>query len=650
MDNYGTHFPNNRDGGVSGVGRTKARFLQAELPGLPFASARRKSADGMTDITARKRGDGFTEVRLQQQEAEWTQDAWVVNTRDWFDKDTLRMHSRLKSRKPKPGSSETPMWRAWQDLPKPLGELDPVSMLHHSRAYSMGGNGSVFVSAVIAKDFIYDIWDWRFLKMGGSYSRKRAQAAARAEVNGWLAETGGRYIMYGGASVERVVGIWAGAPGASLRRVGQVRMSSFLCKGWIGDPSSGYEYYKHFTLSGPAGSPSWVQDDVPGNIFFVDGARWRGRYEAAVAYGTVNEQGWHVARVRVFDDKGWYIETDVAADAGYSWRPIGFWRLGPGRLMLLIDHIHPYGIEGSISPGADWGDWRYYGHKLPTTSHPMYWLALSNDGGRSWERAPENALLSSSNEEALRIVEEWSQGSIYHRSLRVLHQHWDVAALSGDSCFVVSLYTMSYREKRPDAFYARGVLKPATGGVSNLHVQAGAQDYDPSYANIGSTWQAFSLPPAKPGQPLRAGMVTDSRINNSYYDAVNDPRMVWISEDGAASFQRVGPLPAPRWSCSAPRALTADAVHVVDVSAKPPLTISALVQDGAQWRWQRVADNLGLFRMYIREETAPSWVRPYLGVYVQQRGPFPDSYMPIRANGNPTPHAPWLSDDRKEAP
>ena len=109
MDNYGTHFPNNRDGGVSGPGRTKARFLQSELPGLPFASARRKSADGMTDITARKRGDGFTEVRLQRQEAEWTQDAWVVNTRDWFDKDTLRMHSRLKSRKPKPGSSETPM-------------------------------------------------------------------------------------------------------------------------------------------------------------------------------------------------------------------------------------------------------------------------------------------------------------------------------------------------------------------------------------------------------------------------------------------------------------------------------------------------------------------------------------------------------------
>ena len=304
MNNYGTHFPNNRDGGVSGPGRTKARFLQSELPGLPFASARRKSADGMTEITARKRGDGFTEVRLQQQEAEWTQDAWVVNTRDWFDKDTLRTHSRLKSRKPKPGSSETPMWRAWQNLPQPLGMLDPAATVQRGGVFSMGGNGRVFVSAPVAKSYVYDAWEWRFLNLGGVYNLAHARAKAREQAA--LAPPG----YHGTACVERAHGIWVGAPGGAMRKVGQVQVASFSAF----DTDGGHNGYRGLGLP-TLFEGMRFQNELVGTVAFVDGARWRGRYESAVAYSAINEQGWHVARVRVFDANGWHIEADVAAGA-----------------------------------------------------------------------------------------------------------------------------------------------------------------------------------------------------------------------------------------------------------------------------------------------------------------------------------------------
>lgn len=640
MNNYGTHFPNNRDGGVSGPGRTKARFLQSELPGLPFASARRKSADGMTDITARKRGDGFTEVRLQQQEAEWTQDAWVVNTRDWFDKDMLRTHSRLKSRKPKPGSSETPMWRAWQDLPQPLGLLDPAAAVQRGGVFSMGGNGRVFVSAPVAKSYVYDAWEWRFLNLGGVYNLAHARAKAREQAA--LAPPG----YHGTACVERAHGIWVGAPGGAMRKVGQVQVASFSAF----DADGGQNGYRGLGLP-TLFEGMRFQNELVGTVAFVDGARWRGRYESAVAYSAINEQGWHVARVRVFDANGWHIEADVAADADSSWTVAGFWRLGPGRLMLHVAGVYPVGIE--LQQQAGWppagpdkdNRWRFSGHRGPSVKNPAHWLALSDDGGRSWRRAPENALLAPINDLMRRVaagevVADWR--TLHHYSFSM-----SVAPVSRSSCFVVASRT----EVAPGGFLgtdtSRCVLNAATGGVSNL-----AQVWPAEAHQARNLWRmaaAFNLPPKQPGRPLGVGMVTSSRLwASNYNDYLNDPCDVWVSADGAASFQRVGSLPSRLWSCSTPRALTADAVHVVDVSARPPLMVNALIKDGPHWRWQQTAANLGVFRMYIQQ--APVYYPNALDAYVEANGVNPGAYVPVHANGNPTPHAPWLSDDRKEAP
>ncbi len=600
--------------GWSGPGRTEARWLRDTLD-MPYSKSRRIEADG-TVVHARNR-NGFLETWREPQAL----DLFVMATREDWQKDIIRASTAMSTQRD--AENQVIYWGAPLEITHPLAS-DWVTRRMREGLMSAGGNARVFMVIPTAKDSVFDRW---------------GESAGADPVS----------------TVRRRWTILMGTPGA-MQAAGEIDVVSFS-DGGSSLPGMVRGYVQSmlpFVIDG-----NEVPAEVPGVLWPVAGAMYAGNYESALAYETLNDDGDHVVRVRVFG----YVtnfERTIAEAERNSFRLRGFWRAGPGAYLACISHVYPdlYGREHPIDASVHGVTLR--NHEPLGANEPMTFFMSSTDGGRTWQRLPENTLLAPANELARQLATDtlpgtgvWSPDNdlVFVNDAAIGHTQAVPVAPGKMLVTVVRPWRFIHTFGTPTYLardeFVSGILDITTGTVTDLNTVFRPDEYQGSLTTqAGQDWLDTEAGRMSGGlflDPVGVGMVAPHPGPMRLHNWLMEPSSILLSADGGASWTAGGYLPAEWLVCGLPQAVNPTMLSVVRMNTVPPITV--YLRESPALDWTPTASGIGDWWI-LTTSTTPLFSN--VGRFITSNSRQGDFHRIVRPSRNPTPTAPWVSDDRIE--
>ena len=613
-------FPANR-GGWNAAGRT--RVQGADDSAMPYYTVKRLTPDG--DQVTGKGKNGFKEVRVDRSGGT---DFLMLTTRDGWLQDEVRAARGMGS---KYNGAERVFWAQTDAVKQPLAK-DYVSRKYRTGLYSLGGNGLAFMLVPLSREDVFERW--------GRYT-----------VDGTLLQA---------PTTRRWMGIYAGGPAQPFKEVARFPCDSQL-DGMAG-PAALESFYRS-AWSGHEFEGEFLHAEVPTPPAVVEGAYFNGKHEAAVAFNTINEAGDRVVRVIAFTAAGVVSTRDVASAERDAFRLLGFWRVGPGRLLLCSAHMYHW-RHGNQFDQFDAGNLAGPMKdqvRLRDATSPMTFFSLSEDNGRTWRQLPANLMLSGTNElaaqadaQSLPISPNRLLGVDFREVNQFVPQFVDALPVARDRVLIVSVQyerkTVNYSGSGPidytRSYLIRGVLDLRTAVVHNLQTIYTQPELQPGGDLLD--WQARGAGNAYGGMCHLPGGEVGLLTLPPERLTPNSPYEVYATLHRSAdawNFAPVGLMPGEWISTKVPQNLGSN-LYAVRLNTIPPLSVYR-AGGGA---WEPRATNIGKwligpFGTYPFTDTMPSHLMRFVMLSIGAM-PYDNLSRIVRPFSNPTPAQPWVSDDR----